>query len=247
MIRFVAGVMLAGAALPAQAAVTIGTQIVDARLQGVIAGQALDRSGSDAGNMTGRVSADVRSNQAASPSNGGVAMQGIASVVATLADAAHCRVTFRRTLAITAPGSDDSLLTGSSTYRYFFTVDTATAFDLNWGVSGYGASADGLVPAQTVSLTERDTGVSLLRLDGLGDGADGTTQVTLAAGRYTLSVEDAHAPVSRPGSGSGLSSAYSFAMRAVPEPSSWALMLVGFGTVGVGLRRARRRVTLAVR
>lgn len=33
----------------------------------------------------------------------------------------------------------------------------------------------------------------------------------------------------------------SAATGAVPEPATWALMLLGFGTVGYGLRRARRQ------
>ena len=36
-----------------------------------------------------------------------------------------------------------------------------------------------------------------------------------------------------------LTDGYSFA--AVPEPQTWALMIVGLGGVGAGLRRSRRR------
>ena len=32
---------------------------------------------------------------------------------------------------------------------------------------------------------------------------------------------------------------------AVPEPSTWAMMLLGFGAVGMALRRGRRNVPLA--
>ena len=35
------------------------------------------------------------------------------------------------------------------------------------------------------------------------------------------------------------------AIGAVPEPASWALMIVGFGAVGMGLRRHRTRVAFA--
>jgi len=33
-----------------------------------------------------------------------------------------------------------------------------------------------------------------------------------------------------------------FADSAVPEPSTWAMMLLGFGSIGVALRRRRRKV-----
>lgn len=36
-----------------------------------------------------------------------------------------------------------------------------------------------------------------------------------------------------------------FAVNAVPEPSTWAMMLIGFGVVGSALRRRRVRVGLA--
>jgi hypothetical protein len=34
-------------------------------------------------------------------------------------------------------------------------------------------------------------------------------------------------------------------VSAVPEPAVWAMMLVGFGGLGVSLRSSRRRATLA--
>ena len=34
-----------------------------------------------------------------------------------------------------------------------------------------------------------------------------------------------------------------FTLSAVPEPSAWAMMLVGFGGLGMALRGARRRAT----
>lgn len=39
----------------------------------------------------------------------------------------------------------------------------------------------------------------------------------------------------------GVSGSGSFSVTTAPEPATWAMMLVGFGMVGVGLRRAARR------
>jgi hypothetical protein len=38
---------------------------------------------------------------------------------------------------------------------------------------------------------------------------------------------------------------YSYLIESVPEPSSWALMIAGFGLAGVGLRSAGRRRAVA--
>lgn len=40
--------------------------------------------------------------------------------------------------------------------------------------------------------------------------------------------------------------AFESAVSAVPEPSTWAMMLVGFGFVGCGMRAAKRRKKLTV-
>jgi hypothetical protein len=39
----------------------------------------------------------------------------------------------------------------------------------------------------------------------------------------------------------GISNAYLFTSTSVPEPATWALMLLGFGGIGMALRRNRRK------
>jgi hypothetical protein len=39
----------------------------------------------------------------------------------------------------------------------------------------------------------------------------------------------------------GLSNAVLFATGAVPEPATWAMMLIGFGGIGVAMRRRKHR------
>ena len=39
----------------------------------------------------------------------------------------------------------------------------------------------------------------------------------------------------------GISNAYLFTSTAVPEPATWAMMLLGFGGIGVAMSRRRRR------
>jgi hypothetical protein len=69
---------------------------------------------------------------------------------------------------------------------------------------------------------------------------DGTTEfwkfanpVTLAAGQYTLNILGTN-------SGAG-SLGGSITISAVPEPATWALMLLGFGGMGFALRRGRKQ------
>ena len=35
-------------------------------------------------------------------------------------------------------------------------------------------------------------------------------------------------------------------VRGVPEPSTWAMMLIGFGSIGVALRRRRKAISATV-
>lgn len=230
-----AAVVAVGAA-PAEAAVTIGAQIVDTRLSGTIAGVPRTSEGSDAATRAGTIVAAAQLVEAGS--NGPAAVRGSSSVTAVLNSAERGRVTFRRTLT---PGDANAILSSSARYVYRFDADAATAFNVNWGVAGYGTATNGGSPAQTLSLAMSGTTGALLRLDTLGNGASGETQVLLAPGSYELRIEDSFAPVAVAGVRSGLSSQYSFTMQAVPEPATWMLMVAGFGLAGVSRRRALRR------
>lgn len=227
----------ASAATPAAAAVFVGTQIVDARVFGAIAGDPIDRSASDAGTRPGTITATAQVVEQR-PVDGGdtASARGTASVVANLFGTDRGRVTFRRSLSAV-----DAALTATSDYIYFFTTDAPTAFELNWGVSAYGLAADGLAPAQSALVRQRDTGEQVLRTGPLGNGADGTAQVLLQPGSYELRVQDIRPPNAGPVATGGLSSQYSFSFRAVPEPASWATMTLGFAVSGVAIRRRRRR------
>jgi hypothetical protein len=49
-----------------------------------------------------------------------------------------------------------------------------------------------------------------------------------------------------PSGGATLSGNASFYQAAVPEPATWALMLIGFGGIGMAMRRRRRPVLAQV-
>lgn len=66
------------------------------------------------------------------------------------------------------------------------------------------------------------------------------TLSTLAGSSYTLSFQ-----LSSNGTPSGLMVSASEAVAGVPEPATWAMMLLGFGALGVALRRSRRKVEVA--
>jgi len=46
------------------------------------------------------------------------------------------------------------------------------------------------------------------------------------------------------GAGSSNAQIFATSLPAVPEPATWALMLLGFGSIGVGMRRSRRQDAL---
>ncbi|MEH3124059.1 MAG: PEPxxWA-CTERM sorting domain-containing protein [Sphingomonas phyllosphaerae] len=240
ILRVVAAVLVL-APSAASAAVTVGTQIVDTRLAGTIAMAPVDSSGSDAATRAGTIRAAA---QLVERGEGGVfAVRGRSSVVAELGSAERGRVTFQRTLT---PGGN-AVTASSANYRYFFTTDSEAVFEVDWGVAAFGEGADGQLPGQSVSLAARDGAAALLKIAPLGNGSSGDTQLLLAPGSYEFRIEDAFAPQASAGQSSGLSSQYSFTIRAVPEPATWVMMLVGFGAVGTAARRARKGSTFSVR
>lgn len=84
-------------------------------------------------------------------------------------------------------------------------------------------------------------GISFNRTSGDNDLIENLVlqNIDLAAGNYTLTVMGTTS--GRNGSFSG-STAFTAAAAtgAVPEPATWAMMLLGFGAVGYGMRRQRR-------
>ncbi|MEO7410780.1 MAG: cistern family PEP-CTERM protein [Sphingomicrobium sp.] len=78
----------------------------------------------------------------------------------------------------------------------------------------------------------------------IGQSTNGSFSLTFASSPSNISLGSfvvryqSLAGAGNAGSGVGIS------VAAVPEPSSWAMMLLGFGAMGVSLRRNRRKQTL---
>jgi hypothetical protein len=92
------------------------------------------------------------------------------------------------------------------------------------------------IPNSTVTLVELLTGSPLTLVSSAGPSPNSLTFTTgnLTAGqtyrfRYTVNMGS-------PGNISGNATFY----QAVPEPATWALMLLGFGGMGMAMRRRRR-------
>jgi len=80
-------------------------------------------------------------------------------------------------------------------------------------------------------------GPSLIKSDilddiGGGAGAQGFSG-PLGAGTYSVWIQEANM--------GRADYAFNFLVRAVPEPSSWAMMLSGFGLIGWSMRRSQKR------
>lgn len=82
-----------------------------------------------------------------------------------------------------------------------------------------------------------DVGTDILgTMSQAADGSSGFTP-PLGPGTYSVWAQEASsgtAPYS-----------FDFIVAMVPEPSSWAMMLLGFGTIGLALRRERRMLLAA--
>lgn len=76
-----------------------------------------------------------------------------------------------------------------------------------------------------------DIGSDILSQVGAGAGAQGFTP-PLGPGTYSVWIQET-------GTGSA-SYAFNFLVASVPEPASWAMMIVGFGAIGASLRGRRK-------
>lgn len=88
--------------------------------------------------------------------------------------------------------------------------------------------------------------------DGLHSYATASGSVSLAAGEHTIRVlqfeNGGDTGLAAMINGSAINtnnSAYSLStLSAVPEPATWGMMILGFGAMGVALRRSRRESTI---
>ena len=62
-------------------------------------------------------------------------------------------------------------------------------------------------------------------------------QAAFGAGTYKVTIEDL-SPVS---DGFGYPAGFGYRLDAVPEPMTWSMMLVGFGGLGLALRKSRQK------
>jgi hypothetical protein len=101
-------------------------------------------------------------------------------------------------------------------------------FGINFGADSLNGTVTGLAtPTGIFGLTNLDLSYSILGGTGIYSGASGTFG--------GLAISDISA-----GNGSQFSLNFTGLISSVPEPSSWALMLLGFGGMGLALRRAPR-------
>jgi hypothetical protein len=118
-------------------------------------------------------------------------------------------------------------LAGVYNFRLFTNTDTANGpGDVDFS-SAYLTGGGILNPINLLADPSNTDLAETLRLNGLG----------LAAGTYTLTIEGTR------GSASIFGGHIDFS--AVPEPGTWAMMLLGFGAIGWQLRRRRSSQVLA--
>ncbi|UUR08222.1 FxDxF family PEP-CTERM protein [Sphingomonas glaciei] len=133
-------------------------------------------------------------------------------------------------------GFSDANLTNPFAELLTFTTDVAGMLNLFVGTTG--ASAENNVTFSNVFLTgtglPNPNGVPLSQV--LFDPNDTFVRnmVAVGPGTYTLNIQG------NPGTQNGsLSGNVAFVAAAVPEPGTWAMMLVGFGAIGFSMRRRR--------
>jgi hypothetical protein len=132
-------------------------------------------------------------------------------------------------------GFNDSNL--ANPFNEFLTFTTDVAGMLSIRVETTATSAANNVTFSNVILTGTGLGAGVSLAQVLADPNDTfiRNMISVGAGTYTLNIQGT------PGTASGsFSGTVAFSsVAAVPEPGTWALMLLGFGAVGFSMRRRR--------
>lgn len=157
-------------------------------------------------------------------------------------------------VSITALGVYDSGADGLTAPASIGLYDTSGNLLTSGNIAAGGGTLDGLFRYVTItpfSLTpgtdyvigsyESDNASSL----GTDQGGTGTINplVTIIQDRYNENGSLAYPDLSDGHSGGAwLGANFQFSISGVPEPATWAMMLIGFGAIGFALRRRRTRV-----
>lgn len=131
--------------------------------------------------------------------------------------------------------------TASSAYTfiYQFTNTTRSKLTLNYALFDPNAYTNSLVTAKLAGLG----GFT----DKLAPGSSGSISTYIFAGDYALTLGSTYMDrVSRNGLGIGTTSGlsndhFSFSISGVPEPTTWMMMILGFGGIGGAMRSRRTR------
>ena len=144
-----------------------------------------------------------------------------------------------------SPGVIFSTAGSNDGYYTFTTTQASTVVSSSFTNAANGNT--GLFSFTTVGLYSGATPTAATLLES---GTTGTTAgfqfaalnpYTLAAGTYVVAYNGTVT-----GAPAGVGSNFTFSAGAVPEASTWAMMMIGFGMMGFGLRRRKSNVKTTV-